>query len=227
VQVRPNADVVILLLDLHDLFDNGASVRGSGFRAPGSRFGVKRLARRSDRHLLRGDGLRVRGNRLRSRHRGHIEIQVDGLEGWFQFQFRFRFEFGFGFGFGFGFRGLPHRPVLRSVRRKGGSDRHLEREGGFGLGWWRRRRRWWWRRWCGLHWRCDRNGFAMATNLYPDVITAASGDDAEALVWSERGSCKIVLHRTDFIERLARLEGEQLVEHAFHRVQRKGARREL
>ena len=67
----------------------------------------------------------------------------------------------------------------------------------------------------------------MATNLYPDVITAASGDDTEALPWSECGGSELVLHRADFIERLARLERQQLVEHSFHRVQRQGARREL
>ena len=67
----------------------------------------------------------------------------------------------------------------------------------------------------------------MATNLYPDVITAASGDDAEALPWSERGGSQVVLHRTHFIERLARLERQQLAEHSFHRVERQCARREL
>ena len=71
------------------------------------------------------------------------------------------------------------------------------------------------------------NHGAMPANFNPDVLAAASRHDAEGLARRESGRTKLVLHGADFVERLARLGGQQLVEHPFHRLQGERARRQL
>ena len=68
----------------------------------------------------------------------------------------------------------------------------------------------------------------MPSDFNPDVVAAASGDDAEALAWCEaRGHSEVVLHGADVVERLARFGRQQLVEHPFHRVEGERARCQL
>ncbi len=59
----------------------------------------------------------------------------------------------------------------------------------------------------------------MPADFNPDVLAAASRDDAEGLTGREGVGPKIVLHGANFVEHLARLEGQQLVEHPFHGFQ--------
>ena len=60
---------------------------------------------------------------------------------------------------------------------------------------------------------------AMPADFNPDVLPAASRYDAEGLTRREGGRPKIVLHGANVVQYLARLEGQQLVEHPFHGFQ--------
>jgi hypothetical protein len=77
------------------------------------------------------------------------------------------------------------------------------------------------------------NGFVdpsrvlMPADFNPQVFPAARGDDAETLAGSERGKPEVVLDGADVVERLTRLDRQQLVEHPFDCIERKGTRREL
>jgi hypothetical protein len=67
----------------------------------------------------------------------------------------------------------------------------------------------------------------MPSNFDPDIIAAAGGDDAERLARGKRGRSEIVLDGAELVERPPGIGGQELVQHAFHRIKRQGARCEF
>ena len=67
----------------------------------------------------------------------------------------------------------------------------------------------------------------MPANFNPDVVSAASRDDAEGLATREAWRCEIVLYRSDVVEGLTRLRRKQLVEHPLYGIERERARCQL
>src|SRR5579864_9716392 len=61
--------------------------------------------------------------------------------------------------------------------------------------------------------------YAAPSNLSPQVLAGAGSDDREELAGKLRNRKKLVLGRSEFVERPLRLDRQQLIDNAVHRVE--------
>ena len=118
-----------------------------------------------------------------------------------------------------GFVRVPSRP---QVRRVGHRQRLMVATHRFRVVRGKRRRREKRLRRDGVH-----VGRAPASNLDPDVVAAARDDDGKVLVGEIGTRRQLVLNRAEFIQRVLRLDRQQLLENAVHGLERQAARREV